>query len=530
METRAVIAERTCARTLHGMLLAAAMALAGCAAGPDYRPPAAQAPDDWTTWRSGDAALRQAQALAGRAGASPIEDAAVFHDPVLADLQARVLAANTDVRTAALRFAQSRMQRHMSAAQRGPEVGVRGGVSRQRQSEYGSATRLIDAVAPPGSRDELVSVLAEPFTVYEAGFDASWELDLWGRVRRTVEAADANVQAAAATLAQTRLAMLAELARAYFELRGAQAQLALLREDIEAAGDGLDVVLAQAQGGLATDFDVARQRTLLAELRAAQPPLLDQEAQLSSRIALLAGERPGGLRDELAPRPTAQMAAKDADLPTLDLGLPSELALRRPDIQAALARLHAATADIGVAIADLYPRIVLGASFGLESTARSHVDDWGSRQWRIGPSLDLPLFDQGRRRATVQLRQLQQQEAAVAYQRAVLDAWHEIDTALAAYAAERGRHAELVHKLQASEQADALAQSSYAGGLTDFLPVLEARRAVIQARRDQVRSVADLAVRLAGLRKALGGTGDWATDVNAEAAGAAAAPQAEEAR
>src|SRR5690606_12985730 len=158
-------------------------------------------------------------------------------------------------------------------------------------------------------------------------------------------------------------------------------------------------------------------------------------------ITLLAGMRPGELNAELAPWADGGPAQAGWTLPpSLALGLPSTLALRRPDIRAALARLHAATADIGVAIADLYPPIPLGASFGLESVSSGRVGEWGSRQWGIGPSLSLPIFDQGRRRATVQLRRLQEQEAAVAYQRTVLDAWHEIDAALAGYAAELARH------------------------------------------------------------------------------------------
>lgn len=490
--------------------LAAALSLTACTVGPAAWQPAPQAPADWQQWRSGDASLREAAVLGAQAGATPIEQAAPFQDPVLQALQARVLAANPDLQSAALRFAQARMQRLMSAAQRGPSVGVAGGVSRQRQSETGSATRLVDAVAPPGSRDELVSVLAEPHNVYEAGFDASWELDLWGRVRRTIESADAGVAAAQATQAQARLAVLAELARAYVELRGVQVQADLLQQDLAASQESLDLLQARAAAGLIDDFDVQRQRTLVEDLRARLPDLRAQQARASGAIAQLAGQPPGVL-DGLLAAPSGAGGAAVGEAPlSLDAGLPSELALRRPDIQAALARLHGATADVGVAMADLYPRVTLGASFGLETVASRHADDWGSRQWRIGPSLSLPLFDQGRRRAAIELRRLQEQEAAVAYQRTVLDAWHEIDAALANYGAERRRHEALQRKLEASEVADMLARAGYDNGLTDFLPALDARRALIQARGETARSATALAVQRVALRKALGGTGDWA--------------------
>lgn len=507
---------------LGSMCLAAILALSACTVGPDAQAPAAASPPDWQAWRGGDASLRELSGVADRAGATPIEEAAVFDDPVLRGLQARVLAANSDLQTAALRFAQARMQRLTVAAQRGPQVGLGASVSRQRQSEYGTATRLLDAVAPPGSRDELVKVLAEPHNVYETGFDASWEIDLWGRVRRSIESADASVAASGATLADVRLSVLAEMARAYFELRSVQDQAGLLRDDIAASDEALSLVSARARGGLVDGFDVVRQQALVDDLRSRLPQLLEQEAQSAARITLLAGLRPGELNAELAPRaaPYDAREASSSMPPSLSLGLPATLALRRPDIQAALANLHAATADIGVAIADLYPRITLGAAFGMESVSDGHFGEWGSRQWRIGPSLDLPIFDQGRRRATVALRRLQEQEAAVSYQHTVLEAWHEIDTALAGYAAERQRHEALVGKLQASAQSHELAEASYVNGLTDFLSALDARRGLIQTRRDLAQSRGALAIRLVALRKALGGTGDWIAQEAAREQGA----------
>ncbi len=164
-----------------------------------------------------------------------------------------------------------------------------------------------------------------------------------------------------------------------------------------------------------------------------------------NRITLLAGAAPGALSTELADTSTGDTLDAPA-LPALTLGLPAELARRRPDIAAAEAQLHAATARIGVAVADLYPRVTLGAGFGCESVGSERFGEWGSRQWHVGPSISLPIFDNGRRRATIELRELQQQEAAVAFQQTVLKAWHEIDSALNAYAAEGQRQVELAER------------------------------------------------------------------------------------
>ncbi|WP_232467748.1 efflux transporter outer membrane subunit [Bordetella genomosp. 9] len=478
--------------------------LAGCAAvGPDYQPPATAAPSGWEEWRSGDGGRAGA---VGATASRPLSDRwwTSFDDPVLNDLQDRAAQGSPDLRTAALRFAQARMQRMTVAAQRGPTLDATGAINRQRQSEYAAGTRLADAVAP-ANREALISVLSEPFNLYQGGFDASWEPDLWGRVRRSIESADASVDDAGALFDQTRLAVASELARDYFELRLTQQQRALTRQDIAAARDGLDLLRARARGGLIDDLDVARQQSLLADLQARAPALQASEAALMNQIGLLVDARPGDLDSLLAARADSSLEALPAHLPDLALGLPSEAARRRPDIRAAEARLHAATADIGVAVADLYPRITLGASFGYESFKGSRFGEWGTRTWSIGPSLSLPLFDQGRRRAVIELRSLQQQEAAVAYQQTVLKAWQEVDDALTGYAAERTRNSELRTKARASGQAYELAKARYAGGLTDFLVQLDAERTWLQARRDLADSNHRVFQRLIAVYKAVGG-------------------------
>jgi NodT family efflux transporter outer membrane factor (OMF) lipoprotein len=482
-------------------------ALAGCAAvGPDYTAPQPQAPATWQDWRSGQAADGNSAAI--DTTTVPGDWWTQFDDPTLNQLQERAAQASPDLRTAALRFAQSRMQRVTVAAQHGPALSAAAGVSRQRQSEFSPSTRIAGVLAP-ANREQLISVLSEPFTLYQAGFDASWELDLWGRVRRSIEAADAEVDQSAALLNEVRLAVASELARGYFELRRVQRQYALLDEDVRIAGDSLSLMQARAQGGLIDQRTVSLQRSQLADLVSHQPALRAQEAALINQIGLLVDAHPGELEPTLASRAGVQTTKQLGDdqlgrLPDLSLGLPSDVALRRPDIQAAQARLHAATANIGVAQADLYPRITLGASFGLESFEGNHFGDWGARSWSVGPSLSLPLFDQGRRRATIELRELSQQQAAVVYQQTVLKAWQEIDDALTGYDAERGRNAQLREKENAGRDAYDLARAQYDGGLTDFLAQLDAERTWLQARRDLSDSDHQLRLRLIAIYKALG--------------------------
>ncbi|MFT3762111.1 MAG: efflux transporter outer membrane subunit [Pseudoxanthomonas sp.] len=478
-------------RFIPGLL---ALALAGCAAGPDFVKPTPAAPDDWTSWRSGDASLR---IPAEAAQALPAQWWQAFNDATLDALEQRAFETSPDLRTAALHFAQARAQRRTVAAQRGPEVSVGGSATRQRQSEHGASTRMIGVLgADPG----ITKLLAEPFTLYQAGFDASWELDLWGRVRRSVEAADADVAQQAALLELVRLSLASDMVRNYFELRTAQRQTRLLREDIAALEDRATLLQARVDGGVLDHTDLQRQRAELAALKAQLPPLLAQEVASANQIALLLGERPGALQAELAPRD----ADAPATLPNLAFGLPSEVALRRPDIRAAEARLHSATASIGIARANLYPSIRLGAKFGYESYLSGEFSDWGSRTWSVGPSLDLPIFDRGRRKATVQLRELQQQEAAVNYQQSVLKAWQEIDNAFAAYTAEQQQARELQTRSDAASDAYRLAQARYDGGITDFTAVLDAQRSYLQARRDLAASEGQLGIRFATINKALG--------------------------
>ena len=476
----------------------AAGAFVGCATvGPDFKPLPVEAPARWSDWHGGDASLS-----AGDAAASPLpaDRWAVFGDPDLSRLLATATQANQDVTTATLRVLQARVDETTVSAQRGIQVAGRAGVTRERQSETGSSSRLVNAIGGT-STPALLRVLSSPFSLYQAGFDASWEPDLWGRVLRAEESAKATGDAQEATLRQVMLSVRGEVARSYFSLRAAQRQRALVEDELAGARETQSLLAVQRDSGLDDESAVVRQRSQVASLQALLPSLLAQEAQALNQLTLLCGAKPGSLNEGLAARATGEPPIR---LPDLRLGVPAELARHRPDVAAAEARLHAATADIAVAVADLYPRISLGASFGLESVGSSKFGDWGSRQWSLGPSLSIPVFDQGRRRATIELRKLQQQEAAVAFQQTVLKAWHEVDDAVSAFVAETDRGTRLAERVRNGQDEAVLSQARYANGLTTYLPVLSARAGLIDVQRDQADATARTQAALASLYKVLG--------------------------
>lgn len=485
---------------IPSILLSSAV-LAGCAAtGPLPSRPAPPVPETWQAWHGGADELHVADTGSGIVTGTGQAHAG-FDDPVLRRLLQRAAQANHDVRTAALRFARGRVQRDVAASAGGPRVDGQAGAARQRQSETGTATRMLDALAPAADRDRLTGILAGPFDLWQAGFDASWEPDLWGRVRRSAEAAEADAAQAGALHRQVQLAVAVEVARNYYEARAAGVQLRVARADLAAGEELLQLARVRGGNGIDTGLDVARQEARLAEQRAAIPGLLEQEAQAENRLALLLDMHPGSVRGEV-PSPDDDMPLGPA--PDLALGLPGELLARRPDVAAAEAALRAATARIGIARADLYPRITLGLSFGAESVDAARFGEWGSRQWSVGPRLSLPLFDGGVRRATVTLRELDQQEAAVAWHKAVLQAWHEVDDALSAYAAERLRVQQWRLREDAGRVALELATVRYRHGMSDALPLLDAQRTLLAARRDRVRGEAALALRLLAICKATG--------------------------
>ncbi|GAB1575697.1 efflux transporter outer membrane subunit [Bordetella petrii] len=475
-------------RRLAGVALAAL--LGGCAVGPDFAPP----PDALT-----HAVLAPRQPAAGaalHAGEVPEQWWRLFGDPVLDQLQARVAAGNLDLQAAASRVAQSRARAGIAAAAAWPRLAIGGSVSREAVSEHGKF------VAMGASTD--------PFDYWRVGFDASWELDLWGRARRLREGAGAAARASAYEREALRVALAAETAAAYFRLRGAQSALATALELRVAAVRHWTLLRSRRDHGAATLQEIAAARAQLDGLQARIAEFEQRRDALLNALALLVGAPPRALDAELAgaaPRPPAP--------PVLPVGLPSELARRRPDIRQAEARLHAATAAIGVAKADFYPRIDLIGRFGSEAFDSEDLGDWASRQFLLGPAIYLPIFEGGRLKARLALTEARQQEAAIAYRAAVLRAWHEIDDALDAWSAQQRRQRALQDAHAQQRQALRHVADAYRAGAADRLAVNRAEQALLGARLALDAGQTDAALAVVALYKALGG--GWQPPAQADA-------------
>ncbi len=473
--------------------------LSGCAAGPDFKAPEPETTEQWTSRHSGEASFTPP--MAGST-LTPVWWQC-FEDPVLNRLVDQALEASPDLGTAVLRFARSRTGQKITEAARMPEVTASGAVSRNRMSEHGSTTRLYDSLG--GSlgmaKEKIIEIISDPYAWYQTGVDVSWEIDFWGRVSRSMEAAaaDADEQEALLNLAKRTIA--GDVVTAYVRLRSTQTQMDLVRKDLDAYETRLALERVLTEGGVSFHADLEQGRGKAEALRAGLPELNALETRYINQILLLLGEYPGALKKELAAGSSEFNFDK---LPELALGLPSEVALKRPDIKAALAGLHQAVAHIGAARADLYPSIRLGGSLGLDTYRFEDLFDAGSQTWSLGPRLDIPLFDQGRRKHTVVLREQEAQEAAIAYHKTVLAAWHEIDDSLTRYEACRRKLQAQNLRMNHLQGAYHLIKARYEGGAVSRLPVLDARRSLLDACRSRAVARENLSAAFVAVNKAIG--------------------------
>ncbi len=488
------------------------VAVTGCTVGPDNERAPMWSPSSWF------GSKRPAPKVASEPVPAPVDTAwwNAFHDPVLTGLIERAAAANLDVRSATARVAQARAQRGVGAAAEFPQLNGNSSATRQRLSRNGATSIFSGGGGGAGGGGEPgtaanglggaqggafpTSRSIPPFDLFQGGLDASYELDLWGRVRRSIESADASLVASNEARRSALISTTAEIARSYLQLRNTQAQLAIGRANLATAKESAYLTDARSRGGLATDLDVASALAQQEATAATLPALEQQEAQGINAIGLLLAMPPAALSSELSPpRPVPPVP------PTVPVGLPSELARRRPDIRQAEAQLHAATADIGVAEAEFYPRITLSGRVSLQSTQLKSLFSVASAAYAFGPSLSIPIFEGGRIRRMVELREAQQQEAAIQYQRVVLQAFTDVDNALIAYNAEQRRQGFLRAQVAQARRALGLAQSRYRQGVSDFLEVLTAQRTVLAAEQQQADSQAIVSENLVALYKALGG-------------------------
>lgn len=470
----------------------------GCSVGPNFEPPVPALPRD-SFFGKPAASIEEASLPPGgptRNNNAQINPAwwASLRDPILTSLVERVCAANLDVRTATVRLAESRFQRGVTASAAFPSINGDASYQRELYSQNGVLS-LAKAFSPPGT-----PFVIPPVSVYQTGFDASWEIDLWGHVRRQIEAAEAEVESSEYQRRDTLVSTIAELARDYIELRGVQTQIAIANANLASSIDILSVTKTRAEKGLTTGLDVENAAAQVESIKAQLPNLHDQEISHLNALSLLLDEPPGSLQGELG-------KAKPIPLtpPRAPLGLPSELARRRPDIRRAEAELHAATANIGVAVADFYPSVKFNGSVGFNALDLKNLWKGSSLQYQLGPTVSLPIFEGGRLKATLDLREAQQQEAAIAYHKAVLQAWHDVVDALEAYRTEQQRRTHLKAQVDHSRQALMLARARYDHGVGDFITVLDAERTVLQAELQHAQSATSVSTDFVQLYKALGG-------------------------
>ena len=427
-----------------------------------------------------------------------------FDDPMLRSLIERAASSNLDLRTAILRIEEARAQRAISASAYWPTLSVDGSYSRQRFSETTPTGSLFNSVGSKGFPGGAGISLPNPYNQYQLSAGASWEIDLFGRVRRSVEAADANLQVSVEDQRAISVSVLADVAQSYLELRGAQAHLRIAKDNLATIEELLELTRQRRAAGLTTHIDVSNASAQASSTRAEVPPFELQITQNINQLSRLLAREPEALRGELgSPAPVPSVP------PEVPIGLPAELARRRPDIREAEANLHAATAQIGVAVADLFPRLTLAANGGFQSETTGNLLQWASRFGSIGPTLDLPIFDRGRWTA-VRLYDVRAKEAALAYQRTVLNALHEVENALAAFSADQMRRGWLEATVAENRDALALSRQRYENGLSNFLDVLDVERTLQQNQLSLADSVTAVATDLVGLYRALGG--GWQQD------------------
>ncbi len=450
------------------------VSLSMCTVGPQYTPPSFPVP----------AAFRDAAPEQRTASPESLDEWwTVFRDPLLESLTRRAIEGNLDLAIADARVREARAARGIAASAALPQVSGGGRFGRAQRS---------DAIAP----------LIGPRTqnLFEIGWDASWELDLFGGVRRDKEAALAQAQAVEEARRDVLVTLLADVARSYIELRAAQSELRIVDETLRSRQETLELVRARARAGLEGDLGVARAEEAFAAAAAQRPLLVRRAGEAIHSLGVLLGEDPDALFDELsatAPFPAAPEAVPPP--------IPSELLSRRPDLRRAERELAAATARVGVAHADLFPRFVILGDFGRRS---DDLADLGSGRAQFGGLLAgarWPVLSGGRIRANIRIHDARQEQSARLYEKAILTALQEVADSLLRHARERERQQSLRDSAEASRRVLEMAVARYKAGLENYLSVLDAQRALHTAEQLLIQSERDLSLSLIALYKSLGG-------------------------
>lgn len=459
-------------------LVIAALSLSACAVGPDYSrlEPAAQ--EQW-----------YASMEKGLESSTP-EDSElatwwdIFEDPLLQTLQRRAIEGNLELRTAFSRLQQARLNRGLSRADHFPTLGAEGQIQRQRSSE--------NLGSPTGGEEN---------DWYMAGLDSSWELDLFGSIRRSVESAQAELEASSADMHGVLTSLTAEVALNYIELRTYQQRLKVALENISTQKKTYDLNRSRFDAGLIDELDLQQSLRNLEQTRAQVSSLETAIRAAENNLAVLLGQSPGALREEFASIGNIPEAP-----PEVAVGIPAEALRRRPDVRSAERRVAAQSARIGIATAELYPKLRLFGTIGLEAlNSGSDFFDSASQFWGIGPGISWNIFRGNALRLNVDLQEEIYNQAVLEYNTVILGAQQEMEDALTAYAKEQIRQEHLARAVEAARRTEWLARDRYNSGLVDFYNVLDAQRSLLELEDEWISSKGAVAANLTRIYKAIGG-------------------------
>jgi outer membrane protein, multidrug efflux system len=461
--------------------------LSGCTVGPSYHTPTVPLP---TTWSALPESSVQNEAI------DLTQWWTTLDDPVLNSLIERAVQTNLDLRLATARIREARALRGVTAADLWPTINSGGSYLRFRGSE-----NTFSSSTTGGATNSNTDSFSSEGDLFQVNFDATWELDLFGRVQRSLEAAEADIAAEEENLRDVLVTLVAEVARNYVELRGFQRQLFVTHNNIQSQQQSVELTNARFQAGLTSGLDVAQAEAQLSTTQSQTPTLESAKRQSIHRLGVLLGQLPETLINELTPEKPIPSVP-----PEILVGLPSELLQRRPDVRRAERQASAETARIGVATADLFPRFVFSANvLGLQSVDITDLALASSRFWSVGPTIRWPIFDAGRIRANIEAHSARGEQSLARYEQTVLTAIEEVENTLVAYTQEHLRQRALASAVEANRRSVALAYEQYTRGLGDFLNVLDAQRSLYNAEDQLVQSERAITANLIALYKALGG-------------------------
>ncbi len=484
------------ARWTSFAILPALLALlpAGCEVGPNYHPPTTEVPGEFGS-ASSSAATEPASTQPSQINQTQptwIQWWTKFDDPTLNSLITRAIVSNHELKIAAARVQEARAEQRIAESRLYPTVDVYTGIAGTR----GSAAGFGFPYGLPGMDN----------TLYQIGFDATYEVDLFGGIRRSVEASAAFAEATEDERRAVHLTLLAEVARDYITLRAFQRRLAVARDNLADQRQTLDIVQRRFNNGLATNFDIIRSSAQVSATESSIPILETGIRQTIHELSILLGDAPNSLSDELtsaAPIPPVP--------PAVPVGLPSELLRRRPDILRAERVLAGTTAEQGVAVADLFPHLVLGGTAGVQSRRFDDIfsQNPSSGFYLAGPLASWTLFDGGKRNANIDRAKARIAQAAAAYEQTVLTALRDVENELVAYSQNQSRRTILASLVSQDQQAVRIARTKYGNGLITLLDVLEVQNNLYSAQDQLAQSDQSVSTDLVALYKALGG--GWET-------------------